>query len=229
VVIHSATKFIGGHGTSIGGVIVDSGAFDWAGSGRFPQFVEPEPAYHGMRFVEAFGDLAFIIRARVIGLRDLGPAMSPFNAFLFLQGLETLPLRMEKHSRNGLAAARFLENHRCVSWVRYPGLESSPTFGLRDKYLPKGQGALLGFGIAGDKAAAIRFIENLELFSHLANIGDAKSLVIHPASTTHQQLTDEEQIEAGVTPDFIRLNIGIEDEEDIIADLDRALNSAVTS
>jgi len=226
VVVHSATKFIGGHGTSIGGIIVDSGAFDWAGSGRFPQFVEPEPAYHGLRFVESFGNLAFIARARVIGLRDLGPAMSPFNAFLFIQGIETLSLRMEKHSRNGLAVARFLENHRCVSWVRYPGLESSPTFGLKDKYLPKGQGALVGFGIRGDKATAIRFIESVELFSHLANIGDAKSLVIHPASTTHQQLTDEEQLEAGVTPDFIRLSVGIEDEADIIADLDHALRSA---
>ena len=228
VVIHSATKFIGGHGTSIGGLIVDSGAFDWAGSGRFPQFVEPDPAYHGMKFVETFGGMAFIIRARVIGLRDLGPAMSPFNAWLFIQGLETLSLRMAKHSENALAVAEFLEGHRCVEWVRYPGLESSPTFGLKDKYLPRGQGALVGFGIRGGMDTAVRFIENLELFSHLANIGDAKSLVIHPASTTHQQLTDREQREAGVTPDFIRLSVGIEDTEDIITDLDRALSNAVT-
>ncbi len=228
VVIHSATKFIGGHGTSIGGIVVDSGQFDWAASGRFPSFVESDPAYHGLKFVETFGNLAYIIRARVIGLRDMGPAMSPFNAFLFLQGLETLPLRMDRHSSNGLAVAKFLENHRCVNWVRYPGLDSPPTAGLRDKYLPRGQGALVGFGIRGDKATAITFIENVKLFSHLANIGDAKSLVIHPASTTHQQLTDEEQEKAGVTPDFIRLSVGIEDEEDILADLDQALSASVT-
>jgi len=228
VVIHSATKFIGGHGTSIGGLIVDSGNFDWAGSGRFPQFVEPDPAYHGIKFVDSFGGMAFIIRARVIGLRDLGPAMSPFNSWLFLQGLETLPLRMAKHSENGLAVAKFLSGHTCVEWVRYPSLDSSPTFGLKDKYLPRGQGALVGFGIRGGMDTAVRFIENLELFSHLANIGDAKSLVIHPASTTHQQLTEEEQRKAGVTPDFIRLSVGIEDTEDIIADLDRALSQAVT-
>jgi len=227
VVVHSATKFIGGHGTSIGGLIVDSGAFDWAGSGRFPQFVEPDPAYHGLRFVETFEELAFILRARVLGLRDMGPAMSPFNAWLFLQGIETLPLRMKKHSENALAVAKFLEKHPGVTWVRYPGLESSPTYHLNEKYLPKGQGALVGFGIKGGREAAIRFIESVELFSHLANIGDSKSLVIHPASTTHQQLTDEEQLEAGVTPDFIRLSVGIEDVDDIIADLDRALSKAV--
>ena len=227
IVVHSATKFIGGHGTSIGGLIVDGGNFDWAGSGRFPAFVEPDPAYHGLKFSETFGNLAFIIRARVLTLRDMGSAMSPFNAWLFLQGLETLHLRMERHSTNALAVAEYLENHPCVSWVRYPGLKSSPTYALSEKYLPKGHGALIGFGIKGGKESAVRFIESLELFSHLANIGDAKSLVIHPASTTHEQLTPEEQEAAGVTPDFIRLSIGIEDVDDIIADLDQALKIGV--
>lgn len=226
VVIHSATKFIGGHGTSIGGLIVDSGRFDWEASGRFSALVEPEPAYHGLKFVETFGNMAYILRARVIGLRDLGAAMSPFNAWMFLQGLETLPLRMARHSENALAVARFLSDHHCVRWVRYPGLETAPTHSLKEKYLPRGQGALVGFGIQGGKAAAVAFIENLSLFSHLANIGDAKSLVIHPASTTHEQLSEEEQRAAGVTPDFIRLSVGIEDVEDIIADLDQALDQS---
>lgn len=228
IVVHSATKFIGGHGTSIGGLIVDAGNFDWEGSGRFPRFVDPEPAYHGLRFVETFGNLAFILRARVIGLRDMGAAMSPFNAWLFLQGLETIHLRMARHSENSLAVARFLQDHKCVNWVRHPGLESSPTFHLKDKYLPDGQGALVGFGISGGKDSAIRFIENLQIFSHLANIGDSKSLVIHPATTTHEQLTEDEQRAAGVTADFVRLSVGIEDIDDIIADLDQALNSAVS-
>ena len=227
IVIHSATKFIGGHGTSIGGIIVDSGLFDWAASGRFPDFVEPDPAYHGLKFVEAFGNLAFILRARVLGLRDMGAAMSPFNAWMFLQGLETLHLRMQRHSENGLAVARHLESHDCVSWVRFPGLESSPTYHLKGKYLPQGQGALVGFGIKGGQASAVKFIESLQLFSHLANIGDAKSLVIHPASTTHEQLTDAEQQAAGVTPDFIRLSVGIEDIQDILEDLDNALTAGV--
>ncbi len=227
IVIHSATKFIGGHGTSIGGILVDGGTFDWAGSGRFPSFVEPDPAYHGLKFHETFGDLAFILRARVLTLRDTGGAMSPFNAWLFLQGLETLHLRMERHSANGLAVAKFLERHKAVSWVRYPGLESSPTFELVKKYLPNGQGSILGFGIKGGHDTAVKFIENVKLLSHLANVGDAKSLVIHPASTTHEQLTEEEQVKAGVTPDFIRLSIGIEDIGDIIADLDQALAKAV--
>ncbi len=227
IVIHSATKFIGGHGTSIGGIIVDAGTFDWAASGRFPAFSEPDPAYHGLKFVEAFGNLAFILRARVLGLRDMGAAMSPFNAWMFLQGLETLHLRMERHSQNGLAVARHLEAHPCVSWVRYPGLESSPTHALVDKYLPRGQGALVGFGIKGGQAAAVKFIESLRLFSHLANIGDAKSLVIHPASTTHEQLSADEQQAAGVTPDFIRLSVGIEDIQDILDDLDHGLNHGV--
>ena len=227
IVVHSATKFIGGHGTSIGGIIVDSGRFDWAGSGRFASFLEPEPAYHGLKFLETFGNLAFILRARVLGLRDMGAAMSPFNAWLFLQGLETLALRMRQHSTNGLAVAEFLEAHPCVEWVRYPGLASSPTYDLKGKYLPKGQGALVGFGIKGGQPAAVKFIESCRLFSHLANIGDAKSLVIHPASTTHEQLSPQEQLAAGVTPDYIRLSVGIEDIEDIIADLDQALEKGV--
>jgi len=227
VVVHSATKFIGGHGTTIGGLIVDAGTFDWEGSGRFPSFVEPDPAYHGLRFVEAFGNLAFILRARVVGLRDMGPAMSPFSAWLFLQGLETLHLRMARHSENALQVARFLENHSCVSWVRYPGLTSSDTYRLKEKYLPRGQGALVGFGIKGGKASAVKFIEQLGLFSHLANIGDAKSLVSHPASTTHEQLSEAEQLAAGVTPDVIRLSVGIEEFEDIRADLDQALKYGV--
>ncbi len=227
IVVHSATKFIGGHGTSIGGIIVDSGQFDWAASGRFTAFLEPDPAYHGLKFHETFGDLTFILRARVLGLRDMGAAMSPFNAWMFLQGLETLALRMRQHSANGLAVAKFLEAHRCVQWVRYPGLDSSPTADLKAKYLPKGQGALVGFGIRGGQPAAVKFIESCKLFSHLANIGDAKSLVIHPASTTHEQLSIEEQLAAGVTPDFVRLSVGIEDIEDIIADLDQALETGV--
>ncbi|MEJ2156046.1 MAG: O-acetylhomoserine aminocarboxypropyltransferase/cysteine synthase [Desulfobacteraceae bacterium] len=225
IVVHSATKFIGGHGTSIGGIIVDSGQFDWAGSGRFQSFLDPDPAYHGLKFHEAFGNLTFILRARVLGLRDMGAALSPFNAWTFLQGLETLSLRMERHSENALKVAKYLEEHPCVEWVRYPGLTTSPTHHLKEKYLPKGQGALLGFGIRGGKEAAVQFIENCKLFSHLANIGDAKSLVIHPASTTHEQLTPEEQLASGVTPDFVRLSIGIEDIEDILADLEQALNA----
>lgn len=227
IVVHSATKFIGGHGTSIGGVIVDAGTFDWAASGRFPAFLDPDPAYHGLKFHETFGHLTFILRARVLGLRDMGAALSPFNAWLFLQGLETLALRMERHSENGLKVARYLESHRCVDWVRYPGLPSSPTYDLKQKYLPKGQGALVGFGIRGGREAAVKFIESCRLFSHLANIGDAKSLVIHPASTTHEQLTEQEQLAAGVTPDFIRLSVGIEDIDDIIADLDQALAASL--
>ena len=227
IVLHSATKFICGHGTSIGGVVVDAGNFDWAGSGRFPDFVNPDPAYHGLKFVETFGSMAFILRARVLGLRDMGVALSPFNAWTFLQGLETLHLRMQRHSENGLAVARFLENHSCVSWVRYPGLESSPTYNLVEKYLPGGQGALVGFGIKGGQSSAVKFIESLGLISHLANIGDAKSLVIHPASTTHEQLSEAEQQAAGVTPDFIRLSIGIEDIQDILDDLENALTAGV--
>jgi len=233
IVVISATKFIGGHGTSVGGVIVDSGGFDW-GNGNFPCFTEPEPSYHGIRFWDAFGDvpglgnIAFIIKTRVEGLRDLGPALTPFNAFLFLQGLETLLLRQERHCRNALEIARFLKGHPLVDWVRYPGLEDHPSHTNALKYLNGQFGALVGFGIAGGLEAGRRFIDSVELLSHVANIGDAKTLVIHPASTTHQQLTPEEQTATGVTPDFIRLSIGLEDVEDIKEDIDQALKKAAT-
>jgi O-acetylhomoserine (thiol)-lyase len=225
IVVHSATKFIGGHGTSIGGVIVDGGTFDWT-NGRFPGLVEPDPSYHGLRFVEALGPIAYIIKARVQLLRDLGPATTPFNSWLFLQGLETLPLRMERHSQNALKIAEFLEGHENVDWVSYPGLKSHPQHELAAKYHTHGYGAILGFGIKGGLEAGKQLIRHVELFSHLANVGDAKSLIIHPASTTHSQLTEEEQYETGVTPDFIRLSIGIETVEDLIDDLDQALKAA---
>ncbi|MGB9662959.1 MAG: homocysteine synthase [Moorellaceae bacterium] len=225
IVVHSATKFIGGHGTSIGGIIVDSGRFDWR-NGKFPELVEPDPSYHGVSYVETFGPAAYIVKARTQLLRDLGPALSPFNAFLFLQGLETLHLRMERHSSNALQIARWLKEHPRVAWVSYPGLPEHPSFGLAQKYLPRGAGAILTFGIKGGKEAGRRFINNLKLFSLLANVGDAKSLVIHPASTTHQQLTVEEQLAGGVTEDLVRLSIGLEDPEDLIADLDQALARA---
>jgi O-acetylhomoserine (thiol)-lyase len=223
IVINSATKFLGGHGNSIGGIIVDSGKFDWKASGRFPDFVEPDPSYHGVSYWEAFGPLAFIIKARVQGLRDTGACLSPFNAFLLLQGIETLHLRMQRHSDNALAVANHLRNHPSVAWVNYPGLNSSPHHRLAQKYLPKGAGSLLTFGIKGGYEAGRTFINSVKLFSLLANIGDAKSLVIHPASTTHQQLTDEEQRLTGVSPDLVRLSVGIEDIADILADIDQAL------
>ncbi|MGB8348289.1 MAG: O-acetylhomoserine aminocarboxypropyltransferase/cysteine synthase, partial [Ktedonobacteraceae bacterium] len=200
IVVHSATKFIGGHGTSIGGVIVDGGTFDWT-SGRFPGFTEPDPSYHGLRYVEALGPIAYIIKARVQLLRDLGPAVSPFNSWLFLQGLETLPLRMERHSQNAMKVAEFLESHAAVGWVSYPGLTSHPQHELAARYHTHGYGAIIGFGIKGGLEAGKQLIQHVELFSHLANIGDAKSLIIHPASTTHSQLTADEQYETGVTPD----------------------------
>jgi O-acetylhomoserine (thiol)-lyase len=228
IVIHSATKFINGHGTSIGGIIVDSGKFDWAGSGRFPGLVEPDPSYHGLRYVEAFGSLAYILKARVQLLRDLGAATTPFNSWLFLQGLETLALRMERHSQNALRIAEFLQSHPAVSWVSYPGLPDHPQHELAKKYFTHGYGAILGFGIKGGVEAGKRLIQHIELFSHLANVGDSKSLIIHPASTTHAQLTLDEQISTGVTPDFIRLSIGIETVEDLIGDLDQALKAAVS-
>ncbi|HEY4386988.1 MAG TPA: homocysteine synthase [Ktedonobacteraceae bacterium] len=227
IVVHSATKFIGGHGTSIGGVIVDGGKFDWAASGRFPDLVEPDPSYHGLRYVEALGPIAYIIKARVQLLRDLGPATTPFNSWLFLQGLETLPLRMERHSQNALRIAEFLEKHPAVTWVSYPGLKSHPQHELAVKYFTHGFGAILGFGIKGGLEAGKQLIRHIELFSHLANVGDAKSLIIHPASTTHSQLTSDEQFETGVTPDFIRLSIGLETIDDLIDDLDQALRAAV--
>ena len=229
IVVESATKFIGGHGTSIGGVIVDAGRFDWKASGRFKDFVEPDPSYHGLSFVDAFGPLAFILKARVQGLRDTGAALSPFNAWLFLQGLETLHLRMERHSQNALAVAKHLEGHPGVEWVNYPGLASSKYAARAKKYLPDGQSALLTFGIQGGYKAGKTFINSLKVFSMLANIGDAKSLVIHPASTTHQQLAAEEQTATGVTPELIRLSVGIEDVRDLIEDIDQALAVAVPS
>ncbi|MCZ8523928.1 MULTISPECIES: homocysteine synthase [Paenibacillus] len=232
IVVHSATKFIGGHGTSIGGVIVDSGKFDWAASGKFPGLTEPDPSYHGVVYTEAVGPIAYIIKARVQLLRDLGASLSPFNSFLLLQGLETLHLRLERHSTNALAAARFLEAHEAVEWVSYPGLESHPSHGLAQKYLPKGQGAILSFGIKGGIESGKRLIHAVKLFSHLANVGDSKSLIIHPASTTHQQLSEEEQRSAGVTPGLIRLSIGTEAIEDILYDLEQAIaasQAAVTA
>lgn len=230
IIVYSATKFIGGHGTSLGGLIVDSGRFDWTvkenGVSKFPLVSEPEPSYHGINFVEALapiGNIAYIIKARVTLLRDTGPAISPFNAFLLLQGLETLHLRMERHSQNALAVANFLTKHPKVNWVNYPGLPQSPEKSRADKYLPLGASAIIGFGIQGGKEAGVKFIDNVKLFSHLANVGDAKSLVIHPASTTHQQLSEEQQVATGVSPDYVRLSIGIEHIDDILADLDAAL------
>lgn len=227
IVVYSATKFIGGHGTSLGGVIIDSGRFDWT-NGKFPLIADPDPSYHGLNFVEALkplGNIAYITKARVTLMRDLGAVLSPFHSFLFLQGLETLHLRMVRHSENALKVAEFLERHPKVAWVNYPGLPSSPHHEKAKKYLPNGAGAIIGFGVKGGKEAGVRFINNVKLLSHLANIGDAKSLVIHPASTTHQQLSEEEQLATGVTPDFIRLSIGIEHIDDIIADIKQALEA----
>ncbi|MDR3062868.1 MAG: O-acetylhomoserine aminocarboxypropyltransferase/cysteine synthase [Methanobrevibacter sp.] len=226
IVVDSATKFIGGHGNSIGGVIVTGDKFDWA-NGKFPVFTTPDPAYNGLVYTEAFGALAYIIRARGNFLRDVGPSLSPFNAFLLLQGAETLSLRIKQHSENALEVAKFLKNHDLVSWVSYPGLEDDPSHAGAKKYLKGGFGALVGFGIKGGIEEGKKFINNVELLSHLANIGDSKSLVIHPASTTHSQLSPEEQKTTGVTPDFIRLSVGIENVEDIIADIDQALKKAV--
>ncbi|MFD1425624.1 homocysteine synthase [Kroppenstedtia sanguinis] len=225
IVVHSATKFIGGHGTSIGGVIVDSGRFDWS-NGKFPGLVEPDPSYHGVSYTEALGEQAYIVKARVQLLRDLGASLSPFNSFLLLQGLETLHLRMERHSANALQLARWLQDQEAVEWVSHPGLPNHPDHEKAKKYLPKGQGAIFTFGIKGGVKAGRRLIETLKLFSHLANVGDAKSLVIHPASTTHQQLTEEEQRASGVDPELIRLSVGIEAVEDLIADLEQALEKS---
>jgi O-acetylhomoserine (thiol)-lyase len=227
IVLHSATKFLGGHGTSIGGIIVDSGKFPW--SDKFPAITQPSPGYHGMVFSQVFGNLAFIIKARVEGLRDYGPCLSPFNAFLFIQGIETLKFRIEQHSRNALAVAEWLARHPAVAWVKYPGLASSPYRELARKYLPKGQGAILTFGIKGGLPAGRKLIDSVRIFSHLANLGDAKSLIIHPASTTHQQLTDEQQLDAGVTKDLVRLSVGIEDIEDILWDLEQAIQASQTN
>jgi O-acetylhomoserine (thiol)-lyase len=232
ILANSATKYIGGHGTSIGGVVVDAGKFQW-NNGKFPEFTEPDPSYHGIVYWDALGNVpgmgnvAFIIKVRVTLLRDIGPALSPFNSFLFLQGLETLPLRQRQHAQNALAVARHLKKHPLVNWVTYPGLEDDPNHPVAAKYLKHGFGGIIGFGIKGGLEAGKRFIDSVQLLSHLANIGDAKSLVIHPASTTHQQLTREEQEETGVTEDYIRLSIGLEDVEDITADIDQALKKAV--
>lgn len=231
ITVLSATKYIGGHGSSLGGVIVDSGKFNW-NNGKFPEFTEPDPAYHGVKYWDAFGNfpglgnVAFIFKARVQLLRDIGPTLSPFNAFLFIQGLETLPLRQRKHSENALKVAQFLQNHPLVSWVNYPGLPNNPNHKLAQKYLQGNYGGLVGFGVKGGLEAGKKLIQSVKLFSHVANIGDTKSLIIHPASTTHQQLTKEEQAATGVTADFIRLSIGIEDSEDIIEDLDQALKAS---
>jgi len=228
IIVYSATKFIGGHGTSLGGLIVDSGKFNWT-NGKFPLIAAPDPSYHGINFVEALkpmGNIAYIIKARVTLLRDLGNAISPFNSFLFLQGLETLHLRLPRHAENALAVAKHLEKHPKVAWVNYPGLPSSLERDRVEKYLPRGAGAILGFGIKGGLEAGKRFIDSLELISHLANVGDAKTLAIHPATTTHQQLSPAEQQATGVTQDFIRLSIGLEHIDDILADIDQALNKA---
>lgn len=223
IVVHSATKFIGGHGTSIGGVIVDSGKFDWTANDKFPGLTEPDPSYHGVVYTEAVGPIAYIIKARVQLLRDIGASLSPFNSWLLLQGLETLHLRVERHSENALKVAKYLESHEAVEWVSYAGLPSHPSHELAKKYLPKGQGAILTFGIKGGAAAGQKVIENVKLFSHLANVGDSKSLIIHPASTTHQQLTEDEQLTAGVNPELLRLSIGTESIDDILYDLGQAI------
>jgi O-acetylhomoserine (thiol)-lyase len=233
IIVHSATKFIGGHGTSIGGLVVDGGRFDWAASGRFPEFTTPDPSYHGLVYTDVFNEanfganIAYIIKLRVQLLRDIGASMSPFNAFMFIQGLETLSLRMERHSQNAMSVSRFLTEHPKVSWVNYPGLPAHPAYQQATKYHRNGlYGAILGFGIRGGSESGRRFIDNLKLFSHLANVGDAKSLAIHPATTTHSQLTAAEQATTGVTPDYVRLSVGLESIGDILADLEQALDAA---
>jgi len=226
IIVHSATKFLGGHGNSIGGLIVDGGSFNWVGDDRYPTLSKPRPEYGGMILGETFGNFGFAIACRVLGLRDLGPALSPFNAFLILTGIETLPLRMQRHSDNALRVAEHLEPHEGVSWVSYPGLRSDRYHNLAKRYCPKGAGAVFTFGLRGGYDAGVRLVSNLKLFSHLANIGDTRSLVIHPASTTHRQLTDEQKQRAGAGPDVVRLSIGLEDPEDLIADLDEALQAA---
>ncbi|MFO1166820.1 MAG: O-acetylhomoserine aminocarboxypropyltransferase [Rhodoblastus sp.] len=226
IVVHSATKFLGGHGNSIGGVVVDGGTFDWLADKRYPMLSEPRPEYGGMVLGETFGNFAFAIALRVLGLRDLGPALSPFNAFMILTGVETLPLRMQRHSDNALAVAEHLSNHAAVKWVSYPGLPGDRYHNLAKKYCPKGAGAVFTFGLKGGYDAGLALVKNLKLFSHLANVGDTRSLVIHPASTTHRQLTDEQKIVAGAGPDVVRISVGIEDVADLIADLDQALAAA---
>src|SRR6266705_3081750 len=218
IVVHSATKFLGGHGTSIGGIIIDSGKFAW--TDKYPAITQPSPGYHGMKFSEVFGPMAYIIKVRVEGLRDFGPCMSPFNSFLFIQGIETLSYRMQAHCANALAVAEWLGTNSAVTWVKYPGLKSSPYYSMSQKYLPKGQGSIVTFGIKGGMEAGRKLIDSVQIFSHLANLGDAKSLIIHPSSTTHQQLSETQQLDAGVTPDLVRVSVGIEDLDDIIWDLE---------
>ncbi|HEX6102249.1 MAG TPA: O-acetylhomoserine aminocarboxypropyltransferase [Alphaproteobacteria bacterium] len=226
IVVHSMTKYLGGHGNSLGGAIVESGRFDWFASDKFPALAAPEPAYHGLTFAETFGDFALTMQTKAVGLRDLGPALSPFNAFLILMGTETLPLRMQKHAENARIVAEFLSGHPQVAWVSYAGLETSPYHQLARKYLPKGPGALFTFGLKGGFEAGVKVVESVEMISHLANIGDTRSLILHPASTTHRQLSEEERVAAGVGPEVVRISVGIEDADDIIADLDQALTSA---
>jgi O-acetylhomoserine (thiol)-lyase len=226
IIVHSLTKFLGGHGNSIGGAIVDCGTFDWFKSGRYPTLTEPSPSYHGVTFAETFGNFAFAIACRAFSLRDLGPAISPFNAFLILTGIETLPLRMQRHCDNTLAVAEWLSKHDQVAWVNYAGLPGSKFNAMAKRYCPKGAGAVFTFGLKGGYPAGVKLVSNVKLFSHLANIGDTRSLIIHPASTTHRQLTDEGRLRAGAGPDVVRLSIGLEDVGDIIADLDQALAAA---
>jgi O-acetylhomoserine (thiol)-lyase len=225
IVVHSATKFIGGHGTALGGVIVESGRFPWD-NGNFPGMTEPSEGYHGVRFYETFGDFGYTMKVRCETMRTLGPTLAPMHAWLFLQGLETLPLRMERHCENALKVARFLQEHPAVSWVKYPGLADNPYAGLAGRYLPRGAGGIVSFGVRGGHDAGVKFIEGVNFLSHLANIGDAKTLVIHPASTTHRQLSEEEQVAAGVPPDMIRISVGLETADDILWDIDQALAKA---
>lgn len=225
IVVNSATKFMGGHGTSIGGVLVEKGSFPWD-NGNFPLMTEPSDGYHGVKFYETFGDFAFTMKARVETLRTMGPALSPFNSFMFLQGLETLPVRMDRHCDNAMQVAEFLEAHACVDWVRYPSLKNDPYHELAKKYVPRGASAILSFGIKGGQEAGVKFIESAQFLSHLANVGDAKTLIIHPASTTHRQLSDEQQVSAGVTPDMVRISVGLETIDDILWDLDQALSAS---
>ncbi len=225
IVVHSATKFLGGHGNSMGGIIVDAGTFDWSASDKYPSLSQPNEAYHGMKLHETFGNIAFAITCRVIGLRDLGPAISPFNSFMLITGIETLPLRMQRHSENALKVAEFLESHKEVSWVSYAGLKNSAYYDAHQKYCPKGAGAVFTFGVKGGYEAGVKLVNGIELFSHLANVGDTRSLIIHPASTTHRQLNEAQQEAAGAGPDVIRLSVGLEDASDLIADLDKALKA----
>ena len=228
LITHSMTKFLGGHGTSMGGIVVESGKFDWGQNDKFPSMTQPDPAYHGLTFYETFGDFGFSTKAKAVALRDLGPALAPQNAFNIITGIESLPVRMDRHLRNADAVAEFLEGHPAVAWVSYAGLKSSPYYDLAQKYLPKGPGSVFTFGLKGGYEAGVKVVESVELLSHLANLGDTRSLIIHPASTTHRQLTEEQQIASGAGPDVIRLSVGLETIEDILSDLNQALGFAIT-